>query len=361
MAGKNPSGKIQVILRILELFSTYKELSAGRILSKLVSEGYMKPSSRRLLNYYLEELQRLGIIELKGKGRGAKWHLKKESSGSTCNLDKEQKALIALGVLSMPDFLVESLRSELETLFEKVGLSKEMLAALGLDIHVKYLYGLAVQGHLGKLANILEAIKNKKFVTVVYDKGKGEEVRTLLPIGVALRRGKIYMTAVDRDGKRKIFALERIKGIVEREKRYGGRHYPRPDYYLTLDEEKAFVFGMELDKKLPLTEKELSFSPLVFYHKIENGERLKKIYLVGFTGRYFASRFIPFLYGKLLYPDEHILSIARRKKLNNFFPSLELSDPEENQKRFYNFMKTLKEILVQRQTILEKSFESIED
>jgi DNA-binding transcriptional ArsR family regulator len=337
MPDDRSSGKVAAVIRILELFNTYGELSAGKILEKLSSEGLVKPSSRRLLNYYLEELEKLGLVELKGKGRGARWVLKKRPA--PCNIDGFQKALIYLAVASLPDFMLKDLRDEIRTLFRNLGCGEHLADAVGVDPHLRYLWGVAPRQQLGKLSQILKAIGEKRFLSVIYEK-RQNELRKILPVGVYLRRGKLYLTAVDHLGTRKTFAVEKILKISPSEKTYGGKHYPKHPFYAHFEErEKPFLFGLEVNKKLPLREEFAAFSPLIFHAETE-GEVVKKVFLVGFTGDYFASRFLPFVYGRLIPPSDEVIELARRKKVGETFPSLPLTE-EENLSRFKEFLKTL--------------------
>jgi len=351
---------VATIIRILELFAAYKELSAGKILEKLVSEGYMRPTSRRLLNYYLEELEKLNIVELKGKGRGARWSLKKSFLADGCKLEEEQKALIYLALLSLPDFMGKDLEEEISNLFQNLGYPTHLVKTMGRDIHAKYLWGVAATKQLGKLARIINAISEKKYLNIVYEKRKNE-IRKLLPVGVMLRKGKLYLTAIDKDGKRKTFALERILTLTVLDKNYAGKHYPEHPFYASFDDrEKAFVFGVEVNKPLPAKEEHMGFSPLIFHREIEEGV-IKKIYLVGFTGDYFASRFMLFVYGKLIPPDREMLELARKKRLNLRFPTLELAYPEENLARFKQFVKNLEEHLTKRVQFVKQTLEGLEN
>jgi len=360
MSYKNSGGKVATVIRILELFAAYRELSAGKILEKLVAEGYMKPSSRRLLNYYLEELGKLNILELKGKGRGAKWVLKRDLFGGRCKLDNEQQALIYLAFLSLPDLMAKDLKEDISTLFNNLGIPETAFDTMGRDIHIKYLWGISPQKQLFKIAKILRAISEHRYINLAYEKRKNE-LRRLLPIGITLRKGKLYLTAIDRDGKRKTFALERIIFIELSTKTYSGKYYPQQPFYAAFeDREKAFVFGVEVNKPLPAKKEYLTFSPLIFHHEIE-GNVIKKIYLVGFTGDYFASRFMLFVYGKLIPPSADMLNIARKRRLNNIFHNLELANLSENLNRFSEFVKALNYQLLSRLQFVNLTLTGLEN
>jgi hypothetical protein len=232
-----------------------------------------------------------------------------------------------------------------------------MVKTLGRDLHTKYLYGVSPSHQLQKLSKILNAINGKQYIYIE----RKNDSRKLLPVGVALRKGKLYLTAIDKDGKRKTFALERITNVTVLDKVYGGKHFPEGGFYATFDDrEKAFIFGIELNKEIPLGEEHLEFSPLVFHHEIENGT-LKRLYLVGFTGEYFASRFALFIYGKLIPPNAEMLELARKKRLNNLFPNLELGNAEENLERYTLFVKNLEKQLSKRLELVRQSLSELEN
>ncbi len=347
------SRKVKAILRILELFHIYGELNAGKLFKILKEENLIGKNSRRLLNYYLDELKKAGFIELRGKGRGAVWLLKRKLFESGIRVDEEAAAVLILLVLSMPRFLFKNLRREIERIFKRLGIDPEILNHLERDIDVRYLYGIRAEKFLIRLAKVIAAIEQRRYVNIVYNK-KGREIRELLPIGICLRKGKIYISAIDPLGSRKHFALERIEAIYTGSKIYRGRHFPTPPALALFFSEKPFLFGVEMDKPLMLSPEDLETDFGIFHAEIEGG-RLKRIYLVGFTGEYFASRFLTFLYGPVIAPNEEMLRLAKRKGMDRLVPTLDLSDLKVNLKRFEEFLKTTEEVLKKRLQNLERS------
>ncbi len=348
MKRKKEKGKIGVLFRILEIFQAYKEINAGRILEILTSEGYFseekkETAKRRLLNYYLTELENLGYIELKGRGRAARWVLKKNLIKDDCFLIEDQKALMMLGILLSEDLFIRSTANDWKKLMVKFEVEPELLDRLSLDIAVKNLWGLNFGKYLPTVSKIIEAIRQKKYITVLF---KNEATyRKLLPLGLGARKGYLYLVAVEETGNRRYIPVENITYISLKDQHYKGKKFPYLYPYLCFPGEKAFVFGMEVGERVE-NPKNLAFSNLVFYHEME-GNLLKKVYMVGFTGDYFAGRFIPLASYRLLPPNEEILRVAVKKEVDKRFSDIS-TDPAENMNRFKQFLLSLKKILEQK-------------
>jgi hypothetical protein len=352
--GKDPK-KLRMLLRILDIFHAYGEINAGRILKILDAEGFFsadkkEDSKRRLLNYYLSELEALGYIGLKGEGRGARWYLKKNIFKDGCFLLDEQKALFVLSILNSEDLFFNSTFEELANLMSKLSLSPKLLGHLSLDPHVRYFWGVNVQKILPIVSKIILALEGQRYISALF---KGEKVyHSLLPISLGMRRGRVYLVAIEgKTGKRKVLPLEKIDQISLKDNRYKGKHFPSASPFLTLPNEEVFIFGMELNKKIPYNTDLLSFSRLIFHYEIE-GDILRKIYMVGFTGEYFASRFVLFLNRNLIPPSVEIIRIAKKKKVDKLFPGLS-SSVEVNRERFDKFLERMHRFIEEKSAILQ--------
>ena len=360
MEKRKEKGKIGVLFRILEIFQAYKEISAGRILEILVSEGYFSENKkdsakRRLLNYYLSELERLGYIELIGRGRAAKWVLKRNLIKDDCFLIEDQKALMLLGILLSEDIFVRSTAEDLKKLLTKFDIETDLLKHLSGDIGVKNLWGLNFEKFLPLISKILEAIRRKSYISVLF---KNENnYRKFLPIGLGARAGFLYLIALEETGDRRYLPLETISYVAIKEQKYKGKKYPYFYPYMCFPHEKAFVFGLEINERLEVA-KNVVFSNLIFHYELE-GELLRKVYLIGFTGDYFAGKFVQFAAYKILPPDEEMLKVAARKEVDKKFSTLS-TDLKENRNRFTQFLRGLKKALDEKSmrvaALLENGF-----
>jgi len=341
MQPKRDRGKIDVLFRILEIFQAYKEVNAGKILEILSAEGYFgdekkETAKRRLLNYYLSELESLGYIELVGRGRAAKWILKKDFIQDSCFLVDDQKALILLGLLLSEDPFLRSTLYDWEKLFLKFELDPALAERLSHDTAVRNLWGINASKLLPLISRIAEAIRTKSYLEVKFKDGR--EARCL-PLGIGSRAGFLYLVALDETGNRVYHKLEKLDAVSIKEQRYKGKKYPYLYPYLCLPGEKAFVFGLELNERVEEPSL-LSFSRLVFHQEFE-GNLLRKVFLVGFTGEYFASRFLPFAAYRILPPTPEIVRLAVRREVDKRFSDIP-TDAEENLVRFRSFVANLK-------------------
>jgi predicted DNA-binding transcriptional regulator YafY len=200
---ENSRKKFLVLLRILEIFQSYKTLKIGKLISILKDDGLLNGSEqsiRRVINYYLQELQEFGYIEKRGKGRGTHWILKKSTWDRQCFLLPHQKALIILLLLTTEDIFIELLKDDIENLLIRCDFKKAFLDYIAKDIHIKYFYGIHPEHVLSILSKIVLAIENENYINLTYKKTKNFE--RVLPIGLGMRRGKIYLIAYEEQGEK---------------------------------------------------------------------------------------------------------------------------------------------------------------
>ena len=360
---KNKSGvpKFKVLFRILEILHSYKSAKAGNIQRILDGEGLLpsknRHSARRLLNYYLKELEELGFVEREGGGRNTSWLLKRPFIPNKCRLLPHQKGLVLLLLLLGEELFLKTLGGELESIAARLGLNPEMLPTLRRDITFKYLYGVDIEPHLTVLGRIVEAIECNCYVQVLLA-GKRERFLKLLPLGIGLRNGRVYLFALR--GERRIYIpLDRIKNIslLTWEKVEGKGAEVPPGRYLLCPKEKPFIFGVKPKGSGWGRDRDLSFHPLVFHSETDpKGNRL--LYLVGFTGDYFASRFLPHL-GEPLSPDRRMLAIARKKGVKDLFPPMPLGDLSYHRNLYGDFLKRVREQLADRLDGVSRALKSL--
>jgi hypothetical protein len=284
------------------------------------------------------------VYKRQSKGRRTHWILKKSPWDRQCFLLPHQKALIILLLLTTEDIFIELLKDDIENILIRCDFKKAFLDYIAKDIHIKYFYGIHPEHVLSILSKIVLAIENENYINLTYKKTKNFE--RVLPIGLGMRRGKIYLIAYEEQGEKRTIALENITSITILNLKYSGSKFPKPEKFLTFVE-KPFVFGLILNKDTNLDSNILTFHPLIFKAEVENNI-IREIYLVGFDGDYFAKRFLNFPFENFIPPDAKLLILAKKKRLDKQFPQLVLDDLNENLKRFENFVENLREVLKEK-------------
>ena len=339
MKKRNKISKTVLLLRILEIFKHYQKVKIGRILEILTSEGLisLNSNSRRLINYYLSELEDIGLIKRNGKGRGTFWEVNNTILlKNQCNLDYYQKAFLVLTFLFSEAIVFEFLRDDLKELLNFLGFKKNLLSFLAYDVQIKYLYLNRFNKYIQNLATVIKAIEEEKYLSLLFNK---EIVfKRVLPTGIGIRNGKLYLIGFEEKGQYRTYSFEKISQITIRNEKYLGKRYPLPGNFLTFSE-KSFVFGLKIEKPLEVWYGEYIFHPLAFKYLREDNSIT--VYMVGFTSRYFASRFMIHTSNTLIPPNEEMLNSARKQKLDLKYPDLPLKDLNENLKRFGEFLDYL--------------------
>jgi len=145
-----------------------------------------------------------------------------------------------------------------------------------------------------------------------------------------------------------LLTLKILQNIEETISRYERKKYENVNFLFS--DEKPFVFGVRIAPKGGLDYfSEPQIFPTQFHFEREKGDYL--IYLVGFTGSRFVSRFLVEEVIEILPPSRSILNRAKKVKLRQDFPGLSFG--RENEKRFKNFIEELEEFMKQRITALE--------
>jgi len=350
--------KFLILLRILDVIETHQGINAGKILQILTDEGFLNSNvevktNRRLVNYYLKELEDWGFIQRKGNGRAIKWFPKKRLFNHRCYLNDELKTVLMLLLLGADELVKVTLSGELQGLLQNLSFEKHTVEILTSDISIRYLYGVNLSKLLPSTVKIFRAIQAKKYISLLY---KGEKIyRKLLPIGFGLRNGKIYMIALNEAGEKRSFALENISNLSILERTYPGKHFPKPGRFLLFGD-KPFVFGLQLGNEFLTDPQFLSFHPLIFFQ--DGNERNGfTVYMVGFDSGYFASRVAVFRFERLLMPTDDIMQIAKEKKLQLLFPNFDLNNRNIHNERYRSFLKKLKQHLENRLKIVADSEE----
>ncbi|WP_022846175.1 WYL domain-containing protein [Desulfurobacterium sp. TC5-1] len=196
---------------------------------------------------------------------------------------------------------------------------------------------------------IYEAIIEGMSLIVSY---KGSEFFKIQPLKVFVYNGIMYLCALIENKTFRTFHISGLK-IID-------KHSEKPDKFLSrkfrkttflFEEEKPFLFGARVAFKESLSffKNPLLF-PTQFYLKKEE-ERHFEVFLVGFTGYRFASRFLVEEIIEILPPDKSIIKKAKEKELTKHYPEL-IYSLKENRKRFQSFLKTFDTLIKQRQKLI---------
>ena len=359
-------GKFKVLFRILELLHHYENLQAGQILQKLVDDGLLSTaekgnSVRRLLNYYLKELEYLGFIEKRGRGRNTTWKIKRRFIYDNCALLPHQKGLLLLLILIGEETLLKGLNGEVINLVKRLGLDPQLLYALKRDICFKYIKAMDTTSILHLLGKIAEALQEGCYIQV-FLKGEDELPFKLKPLGLGIRGGKLYLVAEEvspyQGNGTKFLPLDRIQNIsLLRWEKFTKQRGAADSLYMLGNGEKPFIFGLQPDDTAGETVGESSFHPFIFH--VENKESGKPVfYLIGFNSNYFATCFLPHL-GEPVAPHWEMLKIARQKGISKLFPKIPLEDLTYHRKLYIDFLKLLRQQLTMRLNSVKKAWETI--
>ncbi len=348
--------KFPTLFRILELLLAHDGLNAGRLMQKLIEEGYFNHGAdektiRRLLNYYLKQLEDWGFIERRGRGRTLKWYLKNGTFRQSCYLTSEQKAILTTLLLSADEFTRNLFDGELREILKKLSFEEHTADAMLSDVNFRYLYGTDFKKLLPLMKKIFEALEGKRFISLLY---MGERVYAkLLPLGFAIRNGRLYMVALEEKGEKRYFSLERISNLSLLDRTYPGKKFPSAGKF-ALFGDKPFVFGMRIDAKLYISPDFLKFHPLVFFNEGDD-QKGYTLYMVGFDSDYFATRFMVFVFNEFYPPNGDMLKLAKEKELELLFPELEPDNGELQKERYHSFLRRLRLALRTRLRRVERA------
>jgi hypothetical protein len=119
-----------------------------------------------------------------------------------------------------------------------------------------------------------------------------------------------------------------------------------------MEDEKPFLFGVRVALKGGMDYfSEPQVFPTQFFFKKEKEDYL--IYLVGFLGSRFTSRFLVEEVLEIIPPSQEMILMAKEQKLKKKYPNLSFG-LEENKKRFLLFVEEFRSFVEQRKRALEK-------
>ncbi len=355
--------KIELIIEILkELLKHQEYLSTTELYRKLKSKGVLKSTTekteRRKLLRSLITLEELGYIKTKEKKKEKLWKIEKERFKSLFYLSFEEIASFIF-ILSfypktykeIPLFkeafeiisryekeLGEEEREILKSSFERVPTFNERT--------------IKIEEKLFKL--LITSILKRQQIYIQYK----NKFYKILPLKIFNYNGLFYLSSLTEKKSIKTFLLGRIEKIIPMETRLPeGDNIKREELTFEIPKELPFLFGVIFSKNYATeTEirKEIKFSPFQFH--IEKTETGILTYLVGFTGKRFASWFLVEKAIKLISPNPQIIEIARKKELKKNIKGISYQ-LRENQKRFKEFLRESQKLLNQKLKIYKKNDE----
>jgi hypothetical protein len=329
----------------------------------LYRKGILKDNSpgnseRRRLNRTLEFLEQEGYIESKHinlKGRvPQEWKINKKALPYLTSLSEEE--LVSL--LTLMAFIPESykklsifkpLLGLISRLSEEIDEEKKKRIESSFSYEFQFLEKFVVFDDRN-LKQIHNAILSGKALIVSY---KGSECFKMFPIKIFVYNGVLYVGAINNRNEYRTYYLAGLKIIEELDEsisQYLRKKYEKATF--TLEEEKPFLLGIRVYAKegMKYFEEPVIF-PTQFFFKQEGESYL--VYLVGYTGSRFTSRFLVEEIIEIIPPTSEIIAKAKELRVKEKFPVVTFS-LRENRRRFKLFIEELEEFLNQRLTTFEK-------
>ena len=329
----------------------------------LYREGILKDNSpgsseRRKLNRMLELLEHEDYIKSKHinpKGRvPQEWKINKKALPYLTSLSEEELVSLLTLMAFIPEnykklSIFEPLLGLISRLSEEIDEEKKKRIENSFPYESQFLERF-VKFDDRNLKQIHDAILNGKALIVSY---KGSDCFKMFPIKIFMYNGILYVGAINNRNEYRTYYLAGLKIIGELNEtisQYFRKKYEKATF--TLEEEKPFLLGIRVYAKEGMKYfKEPVIFPTQFFLKQEGKNYL--VYLVGYTGSRFTSRFLVEEIIEIIPPTNKIIAKAKELKVKETFPMLTFS-LRENRKRFKLFVEELGEFLNQRLTTFEK-------
>ncbi len=356
--------RVEFLLEILKIllqsgnFIKTRDIHKQLFLRGLLSDTNPAGKERRKLNRALQFLESIGYAESKYpeiKGRKSQeWRANQRAFPVLTSITEEELT----SLLTFSSFIPENYK-HLEIFKPFVNLIKRLRKEFNREklerIEFSFVYEPQflekfVDINQKELKMIYHAIIEGKSLIVSY---KGSDFFKIQPLKVFVYNGIMYLCALIENKTFRTFHISGLKIIEE--------HPEKPDRFLfkkfrkttfLFEEEKPFLFGARVAFK-----DSLSFfkNPLLFptqFHLEKEEDRHFEVFLVGFTGYRFASRFLVEEIIEIISPNKQIINTAKQEKVTENYPELSYS-LKENQKRFQSFLKTLDTLIKQRQKLIK--------
>jgi DNA-binding PadR family transcriptional regulator len=329
-----------------ELFKR-KEIPAKELKEKFSKKGLIKNNSDlRKLYYYLENLEKEGLVESKTEGR-EKVIISKTFKGNV-KIDQNFLGFLSFLILNLKYHQFKELREQIIEILKHLKL-EYLLETLEVDYidlrEDSFKTPLPLWELLGQL---IYHIRNKTKISIYTKQGN---FLKLIPLKLFREDWKIYLVGLNEKNKTEKVLLNDIKGLTPLGT-IAENNIPNVGTKTLTSLENPFIFGIAFHKVYlhgpQVPEKALSTQ---FF--IGEDDNYYFLYFVGFTDDRFAQKFLTILYDEILEPSPKMLKIARSKKLKKEYPNLTY-DLEENLKRFLLFLECVEKHLDIRNAIVKR-------
>jgi len=339
------------------LFSKGTFVSTTEIHEYLFKRGFLKDSSpysseRRKLNRLLADLELIDCIESESaspKGRKAqKWRINYKAFPSLISITDEELISLLTFATFVPDAyrklpLFSPFYQLILRLSERIDEKKRKLVEKSFVYESQFLEKF-IEFDETQLRQVYDAVIENRALRVKY---KNSDAFKIFPVKIFVYNGIIYVGAVREDKKYRTYhlaGLRILEKLNETLPAYYRKKYEEVTFFM--EDEKPFVFGV----KIPIKESLDYFqTPHIFPTQFffERKDDYYLVYLVGFPGPRFTSRFLVEEVIEIISPSEDMLNFAKDHSLRKKFPEISYS-LKENKRRFEKFMEDFKLFLEQR-------------
>jgi len=322
--------------------------------------GSVLPTSkdRRKLNRLLSFLESAGYIEsertdLRGR-KPQRWRINEKALPYLVSISDEE--LVSL--LTFATFVPETYRNLpifspflelLCRLSRRLDESKKELIENSFVYETQFLEKF-IPFDQQVLLQVHRAIIENKALRIKY---KGSDAFRIFPLKIFVYNGVLYVGALREDKVYRTYYLAGLKILEELDETLPKLYRKKfESVAFTIEDEKPFLFGV----RVALKESMDYFSnpqifPTQFFLKREKEDYL--IYLVGFLGSRFTSRFLVEEALEIIPPSQEMILMAKEQKLRKKYSNISFS-LRENKKRFSLFVEELRSFVEQRRRALEK-------
>ena len=339
-------------------FVTTTEIHEFLYRKGILKDNSPRSSERRRLNRTLEFLEHEGYIESKyinPKGRvPQEWKINKKALPYLTSLSEEELVSLLTLIAFIPEnykklSIFEPLLVLISRLSEEIDEENKKRIESSFSYEPQFLERFAIFNDIN-LKQIHNAILNGKALIVSY---KGSDCFKLFPLKVFVYNGVLYTGGIDSKKEYRTYYLGGLKIIDETNgtlSEFLRKKYEK--FNFAFEDEKPFLFGIKVCSKegMEFFEKPVIF-PTQFFFQRNKDDYL--IYLVGYTGSRFTSRFLVEEVIEIIPPTDKIIAKAKELKIKERFSGITF-DSKKNRKRFRLFVEELEEYLNQRFTTLKK-------
>ncbi|WP_456456013.1 helix-turn-helix transcriptional regulator [Thermovibrio sp.] len=353
--------KIELTIEALkELLKRQEYVSTKELYESLKRKGLLNSTNekveRRKLLRALKTLEELGYVNVNEKSKEKFWQIRKEEFKFLLYLDFEELTsfifLLSLFPKTYKDIPLFSKAFNAISRYENE-LSEEERELLKLSFERVPTFNeryVKIEEEYFKL--IVKGIIKKELLYIQY-KNKGY---IILPIKIFSYNGLFYLGSLTEKGELKTFLISRIEKVIPMGTSPSQKNsIKREEVIFEIPRELPFLFGAVFPESYAREteiKRGIKFSPFQFY--IEKTKEGILTYLVGFTGRRFASWFLMEKVRKLIKPNQQIIKIAKEKGIKKEVKKLTYQ-LRENERRFQEFIDKSLKLINQKQEIYKKN------